>query len=557
MTSKKIKYLLLIFISTMPIFGFCQSYNPIQLLSFGNTLNDQICSSDIDQEGNIYITGFFSNQIVFGKDTLKSFGSSDIFITKINSSGEVEWAKRAGGSSEDVGKGICVTSSAVYVVGTFGDFATFSNPINYFENQLYSQGNKDIFIAKYLTNGKFLWVKRAGGSENDEGSGISVYGNHLMVTGSFRKNANFNDLPDPMSNFISSKGESDPFFAHYDTLGNLKGVYSTGGDFEDNGSSICAYDQCYYVTGTFRDTILLETQSGNTLSLISKGGEDIFIAQYNYHGKSLWAKNLGGIGNETISDIKKMADGIVLVGSFSEYVEYDGFSYLSNGGDDFFALNIDNQGSHKWMIHGGGSYQDYAKSVSVSPKQILFTGNFSGEMTLTDINSEEHHLISSGVEDLFIISSDLKGNILWCKQEGGTSMDRAVSILETENFIYSLGYFSGKTHFDNGTEEGLTQLTKGSADIFICKYLLDPIENDIPTIQVFPIPAENQVNIIVDTKHIGSIYNIFDITGKKLQTGKIFMESINLDCSALSSGVYFFSIEGKDSKMAKIVKSKK
>lgn len=549
--------ILLIYIVTFHIYGFGQSYNPIQLQSYGNTLNDQICSSDIDQEGNIYLTGFFSNQIVFGKDTLKSFGSSDIFIAKISCSGEVEWAKRAGGSSEDVGKGICVTSSAVYVVGTFSDFATFSSPINYLENQLYSQGNKDIFIAKYLTNGKFLWVKRAGGSENDEGSGISVYGNHLLVTGSFRKSANFNDLPDPNSNFIRSKGESDPFFAHYDTLGNLKGVYSAGGDFEDNGISICAYDQCFYVTGTFRDTFLLETQSGNTLSLISKGGEDIFIAQFNYNGKSLWAKSFGGNGNETIGEIKKLVDGILLVGSFSEYMEYNAFSYQSNGGDDFFALNLDNQGSLKWMIHGGGSYQDYAKSVSVSPNQILFTGNFSGEMTVTDINSEEHHLISSGVDDLFIISSDLKGNILWCKQEGGSSMDRAVSILETENFIYSLGYFSGKTHFDNGTEEGLTQLTKGSADIFICKYRLDPVDKEIPTIRVFPIPAENQVNIIVDAKHIGSVYNIYDITGKKLQTGKIFMESINLDLTDLASGVYLFSIAGEEGKTAKTVKSKK
>lgn len=30
-----------------------QSYIPTQLQSFGNTLNDQICGSDMDQEGNI------------------------------------------------------------------------------------------------------------------------------------------------------------------------------------------------------------------------------------------------------------------------------------------------------------------------------------------------------------------------------------------------------------------------------------------------------------------------------------------------------------------------
>ncbi|HNX22132.1 MAG TPA: T9SS type A sorting domain-containing protein [Bacteroidales bacterium] len=553
------KYILFIFIFFCSVYYrlSSQSYIPTQLQSFGNSLNDQMCGSDLDQEGNIYMTGFFYDQIIFGKDTLKSFGSSDIFIAKINSSGEVEWAKRAGGSSEDVGKGICVTSSAVYIVGTFGDFATFSSPINYFENQLYSQGNKDLFIAKYLKNGKFLWVKRAGGSENDEGLGISVFGNHLMVTGSFRRFANFNDVPDPTTNFIQSTGETDIFYAHYDTLGNYREVNSSGSLYTDNGISICAFDQYFYTTGTFRDTFLLDPQSENTISLISKGGDDIFIAKFNYNGNCIWAKSLGGPGNETVSEIKKLADGVVITGSFSQFAEYDGISQESHGGDDFFLLHLDDFGSLRWCLHGGGDYQDYAKSVAVTPAQILLTGNFSGEMILTDINQTEHQLVSKGVDDIFILCSDLRGNILWCKQEGGSSMDRAVSILKTEQTIYCLGYFSGKTHFDNGTDEGLVQTSNGSADIFISKYDPETKENDIPTIQVFPIPSENQVNIIVDVKHIGSIYNIYDITGKKLQTGKIYMESIIIDLTDLTSGVYIFSIVGEEGKTARIVKSKK
>ena len=92
------------------------------------------------------------------------------------------------------------------------------------------------------------------------------------------------------------------------------------------------------------------------------------------------------------------------------------------------------------------------------------------------------------------------------------------------------------------------------ADFFISKYDPETKENDIPTIQVFPIPSENQVNIIVVVKHIGSIYNIYDITGKKLQTGKIYMESIIIDLTDLTSGVYIFSIVGEEGKTARIVK---
>src|SRR5258708_1594688 len=50
-----------------------------------------------DVYGNCYVTGYFTDTVSFGSDTLISTGSVDVFLVKYDSSGAVQWAQRAGG----------------------------------------------------------------------------------------------------------------------------------------------------------------------------------------------------------------------------------------------------------------------------------------------------------------------------------------------------------------------------------------------------------------------------------------------------------------------------
>src|SRR3972149_4329281 len=84
-----------------------------------------------DTSGNSYVTGSFNGSATFGagetnETTLVSAGESDIFVAKYDSSGMLVWAKRAGGTSHDNGRGIAVDSSGnSYVMGIFIGSATF------------------------------------------------------------------------------------------------------------------------------------------------------------------------------------------------------------------------------------------------------------------------------------------------------------------------------------------------------------------------------------------------------------------------------------------------
>lgn len=63
---------------------------------------DDIFDMAIDDAGNIYTTGYFKNTAHFGEGgnqvSLTSVGGADMFFAKYNSSGDLIWAKRAGGS---------------------------------------------------------------------------------------------------------------------------------------------------------------------------------------------------------------------------------------------------------------------------------------------------------------------------------------------------------------------------------------------------------------------------------------------------------------------------
>ena len=122
-----------------------------------------------DSQGNLYSIGYFSGTATFGSTTLETTGDFDIYIAKLDSSGNFLWAVQAGGTDDDQGYGIAVDAAAnVYVTGYYRGSAAFGS------TTLTGNGMYDIFIAKLDTNGSFLWAVCAGGTNDDCGLGIAV-----------------------------------------------------------------------------------------------------------------------------------------------------------------------------------------------------------------------------------------------------------------------------------------------------------------------------------------------------------------------------------------------
>ncbi len=151
---------------------------------------DEGHSITLDPNGNIFVTGFFSDTANFDGTILNSSGSTDIFVAKYLSDGTNAWVKRAGSSDIDQGDGITADELGnVYVTGYFQLSADFEGVT------LTSKGGLEIFVAKYQPNGQLAWAKRAGGTYYNRGYGIkSITNDNLYVTGHESGPSDFDDI---------------------------------------------------------------------------------------------------------------------------------------------------------------------------------------------------------------------------------------------------------------------------------------------------------------------------------------------------------------------------
>lgn len=129
---------------------------------------DQSYSVSTDGSGSAYITGFFyTPSISFDSVSLSNAGYADIFIAKYDSIGNVVWAKRAGGPSDETGYAVAADSAGtVFITGQFSEPAcTFgalvvTTPVN---------GYIPLFLVKYDGNGNAICgsaLESAGNQKN-------------------------------------------------------------------------------------------------------------------------------------------------------------------------------------------------------------------------------------------------------------------------------------------------------------------------------------------------------------------------------------------------------
>ena len=170
-------------------------------------------ASAVDAANN-YINGsLFQNTINVnpnGTTNLTAPGATtQLALTKYNEQGQLIWAKQMGGTNtSEAPHGIGTdANNNIYVTGYFGS-STLTGPQNASFNPLgggtiSTEGNEDIFLAKYDSNGNHLWSFGLGniGQETQERAwDISTdnQGNSYIV-GGFHGTMNFNPLGFPFS----------------------------------------------------------------------------------------------------------------------------------------------------------------------------------------------------------------------------------------------------------------------------------------------------------------------------------------------------------------------
>jgi hypothetical protein len=97
----------------------------------------------IDSAGNMVITGRFGSLVDFGGGPLTGAGQGDIFVAKLDPSGNHLWSADFGDEDAQVAGGTAIDSAgSVVVTGCFAGTVDFGN------GPLVSVGNEDVFLVK-------------------------------------------------------------------------------------------------------------------------------------------------------------------------------------------------------------------------------------------------------------------------------------------------------------------------------------------------------------------------------------------------------------------------
>ena len=62
---------------------------------------------------------------------------------------------------------------------------------------------------------------------------------------------------------------------------------------------------------------------------------------------------------------------------------------------------------------------------------------------------------------------------------------------------------------------------------------------------MYPIPAQNEINFVIDASKVASI-QLFDISGRLIDTYIVSNDKAVINTSDLSNGVYSYSVIGKE-----------
>ncbi|HEY1039096.1 MAG TPA: T9SS type A sorting domain-containing protein [Bacteroidia bacterium] len=354
----------------------------------------------------------------------------------------------------------------------------------------------------------YEWAKSIGGGFDDIAYSITtdVSGN-VYLTGYF-SGASVDFNPSPLAadtaylSSIGGAGNTDIFFAKYDSNGNYLWAKSVHGTSNDKGRSI-GVDASgnVYITGVFNGTADFNPSPlVEDTAYLASVGTSVFFAKYDTNGDYIWAKMVAeNSGNpndaEGIYSITlDAADNVYLAGVFYSASPIDfnpsplvaDTAYLnSNSSWQAFFAKYDNNGNYIWAKNlNGVTSSPYSSPYSLSVDasgNVYIAGTYIGTVDFdpSPLVADTAYLQSiAGYYDLFFAKYDSNGNYAWSKSIGGISaiaMEIAKGVtLDASGNVYITGYYSDTTDFDpsplSADTAYLIPSIGGYVDIFFAKY---------------------------------------------------------------------------------------
>lgn len=281
-------------------------------------------------DGGAVVQGRFVKSLTFGAytvDTPKGINVGQAFVLRTDASGNAKWLRSVTGNGKAVVRGVAVSAGGVTAIsGDFNGSISFSSSPSVAPLALSGSNNAD---------------------QGEDSAGDC-----------FVARLNADGLP-LWAKAIGSMGADKCRAAGFDASGNI------------------------YIGGTFSGSV----NFGNGISLTSAGAADIFVAKLSPNGTLLWARSMGGSGNDEGAELEVSQSGEVTVSAqgFSGITFPDGqvLNFTGNGRSPFVA-RFNSDGQFLWLAPSISSADavNYALARGADDG-IIVVGTFSGTMNFS------------------------------------------------------------------------------------------------------------------------------------------------------------------------------
>jgi Secretion system C-terminal sorting domain len=485
--------------------------------TYGGSKIDLPYAITITKDNKYLVTGRTSSSDV---DVGSNLGLSDVWLLKLDETGNILWKKSYGGSGGESMYAIAQTlDNGFIMVGT-----TSSRDGDVTENK----GGFDGWVIKIDSIGRIQWQKTIGGSNDESFWSVFQTQNGDYILGGY-STSNDKDFP-------QNAGEEDMWILKLGNQGNIVWKKHIGGSMYDYFAQITNIDdKTFAIAGT------TESRDGDMV-----GAYGDFSAKMDSSGNIVWKKSLGfpnqPLGLQFFYGLTMSQKNIVSVGM--KIIERGTSPPKLSYSWDFLITKCDTAGNRLWSKYFGGTDTEKATNVhALSNGDLLVSGyTQSDDLDVTG---------SNGGIDFWVIRIDSLGNLKNANCYGGSQEDQCyASAIDKQGNLILVGYSTSS----NGT---FVQ-NRGSYDWAVVKLrynLVSIDESDNETdILVYPNPVEDEL-ILRIPPNISTSFRLYDIAGKLMYQSKSTEKITTINTQPFPKGFYILSYSvGSKSYSKKICK---
>lgn len=380
------------------------------------------------------------------------------------------WGTYFGGNAGEFGNhSVSDSEGNVYITGTTSSLEQIATSGSYQTNL---NGDRDLFLSKFNSDGVLLWSTYYGGTGTEEGGNICLDDEDNIYLAATTNSTDSISTSDAHQTHLS--GGKDGMLIKFNPSGQrIWGTYFGGSGDETIYSVALDSDNGIYITGQTSSFSNVASSSAYQNELM--GTSDGFLARFNEIGTLEWSTYFGG---NAFDEVRSCAVGvnndIFIFGTTTstEGVSTSGAFQTNYGSGNFktFLAKFSSDGQRLWSTYFGGNSSDYARGCTTDfDNNIVITGFTSSSQGIATQDAHQP-MFGGGVNDAFFAKFNSSGSRLWSTYYGGEENDPAFGcITDSNNNIYLVGQTSSTQNIAS-TNSHQPNYGGGSWDAYLVKF---------------------------------------------------------------------------------------